>query len=347
MSFESPFITAALAIVISALLLRWMLSRRSMTAAWGDVPNARSLHISAVPRFGGVALHLGWLLALLTAGGAFVFPAWGLGLGLAFSGLLLAIVVSLIDDRVSLPPVPRLLAHVVSALLLIAGYPIEFAGADGIVVFCVFALTVFGSVWVMNLFNFMDGSDGLAATMAIFGFATYAFASWDRVPWLAHVALAIAGAAIGFGLFNRPPARVFMGDSGSIGLGYLSSAVGLIGVCEKAWGVWLPLMVFLPFIMDASFTLLRRLVRGDKVLAAHREHAYQKLVRSGWKHGQVLGYASVLMAVCCMFALLLQGESVELQWSSLIGLCLGVLALLLVVERMWSRSQGGLPRDSK
>jgi len=169
-------------------------------------------------------------------------------------------------------------------------------------------------VWMTNLYNFMDGSDGLAGTMALVGFGAYAAAAAlaGHGP-LALVSLAVASASAGFLAFNFPPARVFMGDAGSIPLGFLAGALGVLGVVAGAWPAAFPAVAFSPFIVDATATLLRRLVRGERVWQAHRSHYYQRLVLSGWNPRRLVLAAGGLMLAAAASALVLARSGLMLQ----------------------------------
>ena len=161
------------------------------------------------------------------------------------------------------------------------------------------AVLALATMWVTNLYNFMDGSDGLAGGMALFGFGAYALAAWlagDAV--FVVVAASIAAAAAAFLVFNFPPAKVFMGDAGSIPLGFLAAALGILGWRAGHWPLWFPVLVFSPFIIDASVTLARRLLRGERVWRAHRSHYYQRLVQLGWGHRNTALAEYALMAGC-------------------------------------------------
>jgi UDP-GlcNAc:undecaprenyl-phosphate/decaprenyl-phosphate GlcNAc-1-phosphate transferase len=131
----------------------------------------------------------------------------------------------------------------------------------------------------------MDGSDGLAGGMTLFGFSFYGIAAWfSGSTEFALVNFSVAAAAAAFLVFNFPPARIFMGDIGSVPLGFLAGAFGLLGWLQRDWGWWYPLLVFSPFIVDASVTLARRIWRRERVWEAHREHFYQHLVQLGLGH---------------------------------------------------------------
>lgn len=245
-----------------------------------DEPNHRSLHQVAMPRSGGVGILAGTLVGFIL-----VMPP--LALWLAMVGL---IGVSLLDDFRSLPAQIRLLIQTAAAVLATWIFvPAEWSVWGHV-------LSVLSIVWMTNLFNFMDGANGLAGGMAVFGFAAYALMAslggqYDLSIWSA----CIAAAAVGFLVFNFDPARIFMGDVGSVPLGFLAAIIGLQGWWSGAWSAWFPLLVFSVFIVDATVTLLRRGLRGEKVWMAHREHYYQRLIQSGWSHRRLALAAYVLM----------------------------------------------------
>jgi UDP-N-acetylmuramyl pentapeptide phosphotransferase/UDP-N-acetylglucosamine-1-phosphate transferase len=196
-------------------------------------------------------------------------------------------------------------------------------------------------VWMTNLFNFMDGTDGLAGGMGMIGFGTLAFAATaaGAAP-LALACVALAAACAGFLVFNFPPARVFMGDAGSIPLGFLAGALGLQGVVSGAWQAWFPLLVFSPFIVDATVTLLRGLIGGERVWIAHRRHAYQRLVLAGWTPRSVAWSGYALMAACALGALAIRPLEPMLQ-CGIIFCWAAIYALLLVAIE---RNAGPSPR---
>jgi UDP-GlcNAc:undecaprenyl-phosphate GlcNAc-1-phosphate transferase len=277
-----PPIAAAL---ITLLLVRYLMSNLAVRKLQ-DIPNERSLHTTAVPRVGGIALIAGVL-----CGWALMFNSltWWVVLP-----LLLLFGVSLLDDMRSLPVQQRLLAHLLAAAILVAGSGL-FAQQGVVIAVALLLLTV----WMTNLYNFMDGSDGLAGGMALFGFGMYGCAAWlsHNTP-VAMLNFCIAAAAASFLYSNFHPAKIFMGDSGSIPLGFLVAAMGLLGWQQGCWAAWFPLLVFSPFIVDASVTLLKRSLRGARITEAHREHYYQRLVMLGWGHRNVaLAEYGLMLAV--------------------------------------------------
>jgi UDP-N-acetylmuramyl pentapeptide phosphotransferase/UDP-N-acetylglucosamine-1-phosphate transferase len=167
-------------------------------------------------------------------------------------------------------------------------------------VFCVLL-----SVWLVNLYNFMDGMDGLAGGMAVIGFGTLALLGYlAGSPAYAAAALVVAAAAGGFLPFNFPPARLFMGDVGSGSLGFLAAFFILLAERLRLFPLWMSLLVFSPFVVDASWTLIRRACKGRIPWQAHREHFYQRLVRSGWSHRRTTLWSYILMLKCAALAVL-------------------------------------------
>jgi UDP-N-acetylmuramyl pentapeptide phosphotransferase/UDP-N-acetylglucosamine-1-phosphate transferase len=246
-----------------------------------DHPNERSLHRTPTPRIGGLGM-----LAGLCASFAF-FPPHHFAAAL-LPGLGLAMV-SLLDDYFGLTAKLRLLAQVAAAaaFLLMSGQSHLPAGIILLILI----------VWMTNLYNFMDGADGLAGGMAAIGFGAYGLAAWvNAYDAMAMLNWSICAAALGFLLFNFPPARLFMGDAGSVPLGFLAGALGVLGWQQHIWAGWFPLLVFSPFIVDATLTLLRRALRRQRIWQAHKSHYYQRLVRLGLSHTRLalIEYALML-----------------------------------------------------
>jgi UDP-N-acetylmuramyl pentapeptide phosphotransferase/UDP-N-acetylglucosamine-1-phosphate transferase len=211
--------------------------------------------------------------------------------------------VSLADDIESLPIQVRLPAHAVAAAIAVLAIaaPRGTGGGVGVVEA---ALAIVALVWMTNLYNFMDGSDGLAGGMAVIGFGAFALAAWQANAMSLGVAsLAIASASAGFLAHNFPPARVFLGDAGSVPLGFLAGALGLHGVLMGTWPAWFPILVFSPFVVDATLTLARRVLRREPFWKAHRSHLYQRLVLSGWTRTRLAWTSYALMAAAAASAL--------------------------------------------
>lgn len=300
---------------VLAAALRWGTPARIL-----DHPNQRSLHQGPVPRIGGVAIAVGTALGVLVT--------WAAGPDLFWFAVSMVFIVSLIDDARSLSAMPRIIVHFAAAGVLVAAYsPAE----------AVWLLPALLSlVWMTNLFNFMDGSDGLAGGMAIIGLGSLGFASWTAGHLeVALPAFVLASASLAFLVFNFAPAQIFLGDAGSAPLGFAAGGLGLVGVVEGTWPVWFPILVFSPFVVDATATLLTRLVRGENVLKPHREHHYQRLIRAGWGHRRTaLAYYAIMAAAGSSAMWLLQ------QPPAIVARALGAwlliyLASMFIVNRIW------------
>ncbi|MDO9467621.1 MAG: glycosyltransferase family 4 protein [Thiobacillus sp.] len=289
-----------------------------------DHPNERSLHVTPTPRIGGLGILAGVGVASIWLAGAGLLQA---ALPVVLAAFALA-AVSVLDDVRGLPVALRFLAHFVAAAACML--------ALGMTGWNLLAGTL-AVVWMTNLYNFMDGSDGLAGGMAAIGFGALALAAMlGDAAGLAAVCAAIAAAALAFLRFNFPPARVFMGDAGSIPLGFLAASLGILGGLQGVWPWLFPLLVFSPFIVDASVTLIRRGLRGEKVWQAHRSHYYQRVVLLGATHRQLAlaAYALMLAAAALAFALLLY-----LQYTAWLLILSAAIYLLifLVIDRRWHR----------
>lgn len=307
-----------LAFAVSAGVLRLLLSPR--VAVWFlDQPNERSLHASPVPRTGGLGIVPALALGMLAAGGDALVVAITVGLML----------LSLLDDWRHLPAGWRLFGHLAAATV----FGLAYFPAAGWIGLPVLVLAV---GWMINLYNFMDGADGLAGGMTVVGFGTYALAAGlaGNAPF-ALASLCVAAAAAAFLLFNFPPARIFMGDAGSIPLGFLAAALGLIGWRDGLWPLWFPLGVFGPFVVDASVTLARRALRGEQIWAAHRSHYYQRLVLTGWSHRQLAVTEYALMLFGSIAALLAMNQPAPMQALILASLALVYLLAGRTVDRRW------------
>jgi UDP-GlcNAc:undecaprenyl-phosphate GlcNAc-1-phosphate transferase len=257
-----------------------------------DRPNERSLHERATPRGGGLAIWAGFVPAAIALAPPVGGWPWWLG------ALLVVALVSFADDLRGVPVLLRLAVHVAAAavaaatLLTPADAPVAFAGAVVVI------------VWGANLFNFMDGSDGLAGLMAITGYGACAVAAaLAGAGALAAICATVSAASLPFLLANRPPASVFMGDVGSVPLGFLAAALGIAGAVLDAWPAWFPALVFLPFLADATVTLVRRALRGEAVWRAHRSHYYQRLHAAGAGHHGTLAVWGAAMAGCALAAI--------------------------------------------
>lgn len=320
-----------LAFGLSALLSAWLVRApqrpTSSLARILDHPNARSLHCEPTPRTGGLALATGFGAGLLLVVGGHGWPDTEAGARL-FALVAAALVVgslSFLDDWRELPRRYRLLGQLGGALLLVAaGLRWDTVGLPGssapLPSFLTWPLSLLLIVWMINLYNFMDGMDGLAASMAVFGFGALGWLGASQGDWLfALLNGLVVAAALGFLTANFPPARLFMGDSGSALLGLFAASLSLWGARDGLFPLWVAGLAFSPFILDATWTLLRRAFHGERIWEAHRSHHYQRLVLAGWSHRQTLMRALMLMAAAAACAVAAPRLAPAQQWALMLG----------------------------
>ena len=303
-------LAAVVALAVGAGAAGWLVScgpsRRLV-----DRPNERSLHDRPVSRAGGVAILAGVAAGLATAalaGSAAFLAAPAPGYGWVLAGALVIAVVSFTDDVRRVSPAVRIVSHLAAAAcVVLAGLPAERIVLPGAALHLGPAagavFTVLFVAWIVNLYNFMDGMDGFAGGMTAIGFATLAaLCAGQGAPGLAAAVLVVAAAALGFLPFNFPPAKMFMGDLGSTLLGYLCAVAMLWAERSASVPLWVSGLVFSPFIVDATVTLARRTVAGERPWRAHRDHFYQRLVRLGWGHRKTVVREYGLMLACACSA---------------------------------------------
>lgn len=289
-----------------------------------DQPNERSLHVTPIPRSGGFVLVPVTLLGWLALDSGLPWEIW--------VSCAVLFLVSAFDDVRGLPVALRFLCHLAAAALVAVGVAEPEWHVLGLVV------AILGMGWMINLYNFMDGADGLAGGMALIGFGTYGIAAWVAGDFgMTTAAWTVSGAAAGFLALNFPPARVFLGDAGSVPLGLLAGALGYLGWTRGLWPAWFPLVVFSPFIVDATVTLARRALRGEKIWQAHREHYYQRLVLVGWGHRRTALAEYGLMSGCALLALLGLTSAPAIQWALLLACTLAYVCVMALVDRAWRR----------
>jgi len=304
-------------ILLVVFLLSWgltlVLRRYALARSLMDVPNERSSHSIPTPRGGGVAIVVAFALALplLVSAGLFEQAAM---IGILGAGLLVA-VIGFADDHGHIAARWRLLGHFIAAgwaLFWIKGLaPVSLFGALVDLRLLGELLAVIYLVWMLNLYNFMDGIDGLASAEAIsVCLAVCVVYAWCGHPDLIGGALVLATAVAGFLCWNFPPARIFMGDAGSGFLGMVLGVMALQAAWEKPELLWSWLILLGVFIVDATWTLVRRLLRGDKVYQAHRSHAYQHAAQRTSSHLAVTSAVVVINVVWLLPWALLAGTGV-------------------------------------
>ena len=316
-------ISILVALLVAALLSWWFSSSRGRWLVL-DIPNERSLHTTPVPRAGGIAILAGvvagFLASLVLMEETFPAPA-------VFFSILVLAIVSLIDDYGEVGIVVRLLAQAGVALVLLFALGL----VDGNLL--VSTILLLFLVWMINLYNFMDGMDGFAGGMGCIGFTTFALIAWQNgATELALICAITAAANCGFLLFNFPPARIFMGDTGSTLLGLLAGCVILYSHDSVLVPLWLGILVFSPFFVDATVTLTRRILHLEVFWKPHKKHYYQRVVQYGWGHGRTVLCEYVLMLACGNSVIIGVGLPVTGQWLIIGGWVFIYLLLMVAIQ---------------
>ena len=314
---EAAWPHAAIAAIAAAAtgLLTWQVRYWLLRFAVLDRPNQRSSHVRPTPRGGGIAVMLVLLAvwwAIARAPGAAPGGAWLLGAACALSAL------SWLDDVKGLPALLRFAIQVLAVLLGLQALPGPvFQGL--LPPWLDRAVAALAWLWFLNLYNFMDGIDGIAGVeTAVIGLGVALIGG----PWLSFHGTALAGAAAGFLAWNWHPARIFLGDVGSVGLGFLIGWLLLALAAEGHWAAALLLPLY--HLADATLTLARRLLAGERVWQAHRTHFYQRAAPKPADHPRVSGAVAILGLA--LIALALWSE--RAPWPAL-ALGGGLTALLL------------------
>lgn len=330
---SAEFIGLSLFVVIATL--SWLLLKGLIPVLANnnivDRPNSRTLHQGAVPRGGGLVIAVTLAVTALVLG-----LQSGRSTLLALAGLMLLWgALSWCDDKQDLSARVRFSAQAVFAALTIAafgwvdqlfGTPIAWFGA---------LLSFIGILWMTNLYNFMDGMDGLAASQSIIGALTLAF--WFYMvgdTQLSILCVSVAGSCYGFLLWNWHPAKVFMGDVGSITLGAFFATMIIIGANRHGFAVISLMLIFSVFIGDASVTILRRLRHGEKIWLAHRTHYYQRLANLGISHTVIVCGAIIIMLLCSLIATIsvLYRDMMALAILAILALITATAVLVVALE---------------
>ena len=332
MSVALAFGAAAAAAAIVVAAVRSWARRRD----WLDVPNDRSSHARPTPTSGGIGIVLPLIPALalapsLVSRGAAVASATAVGL-VATIGFL--------DDRRTLAPRTRLVAHTLAGVVVAGTTALEVrphgSAAEAALIVAAWTFVTIASI---NVVNFMDGIDGLIGVTALTFALFSAVALSSRTE--AWAAFALAGAAFGFLLFNRPPATIFMGDVGSGALGATFVLLGLWTMGARGWSVAHAFLPLGPLVVDEVLTMARRIARRENLAQAHRSHVYQVLANSGWGHGPVA--AAYAIASAGLAALSLFGPARPGPFFVVATAAMLALAVLMLLTRARAERAGERP----
>jgi len=322
---------------LAAWALTWVVLRALRRRQILDHPNERSSHDDPTPRGGGIAV-VAVLVLVLAAIGITAGEAAPSGLWRVLAAAAILACVSWLDDLRSLGALPRLAAQLAAVIVGLSGLAEHRFVFQGLLPFWgdrVAAALLW--LWFVNLFNFMDGIDGIAGaeTVAV-GLGLFLLALVGVLPApLGLIALALAGAALGFLWWNWQPARIFLGDVGSVPLGYLLGWLLVAAAASGAWAAALLLPAY--YLADATITLLRRGAKGAAVWRAHREHFYQRAVQNGLSHAQVVRLIAAGNAPLIGLAVVAERETAW-RWPALaLGAAVVALVLFLLSARDPSR----------
>jgi UDP-N-acetylmuramyl pentapeptide phosphotransferase/UDP-N-acetylglucosamine-1-phosphate transferase len=342
---------AVLAFVSAWWIARNLCSPRSFLSVVAH-PNERTLHAMPTPQTGGVAIIASVVISLVAAASVFIITQPSkvlLPKGVASGSLwivvsmLLVFVVSFVDDCIGLRASLRLGVQAAAALIIVGGVGLTLSSVSlpgGLLIpmgFVAIPVSALFLIWMANLYNFMDGMDGFSGGMTAIGFGFLAYFGWEAgSPVMLMIAIFVAMSAAGFLVHNFPPARIFMGDAGSITLGFLGGTLMLLGVRDGIFEFWVPIILFSPFILDATVTVIRRALRFEKIWEAHRQHYYQRLVLNGWSHRRTVLAEYGVMLLCGGLAVLYHHSSDEVRLVILgawVGMFLVFAMLVHKLER--------------
>jgi UDP-N-acetylmuramyl pentapeptide phosphotransferase/UDP-N-acetylglucosamine-1-phosphate transferase len=314
---------ACLIIALRPLLQRYALAR----------PNARSSHVTPTPQGGGIAVMVATATAAALAGSfGLPYPAGVIPIVMAAAFCLAA--VGMVDDLRPIPVVPRLVLQLATVTLLFVTLPSQIRILEAIPIALERAILVLALLWFVNLVNFMDGLDWMTvAEMLPMTITLAALALWGEAPPdVLPVALALAGALAGFAPFNRPVARLFLGDVGSLPIGFLTGwcLLELASHQHLAAALLLPLY----YLADATITLFRRLANRERFWDAHRSHFYQQATDNGFSVRQVVTNVFLLNLVLAALALAsIAIGSTPIDLTMLVAGAFGVMTVLFRFSR--------------
>lgn len=329
-------LAAALAALLSALLT-WLLRPMLLRVALAK-PNARSSHRIPTPQGAGIAVIAATLvaagtLAALSGNGTFQIPL------AAFGATLFIAAVGFADDVKPVPVLPRLLLQAAAVAVVVFAVPADLRIVPTVPFWIERGLLLIAGLWFVNLVNFMDGLDLMTAAEAVPITAAVALLGfWAQVPpSTTLVAAALCGALLGFSPFNRPVAKIFLGDVGSLPIGLL------LGWCllQLAYQQHVAAALLLPlyYLADATITLLHRLIKGEPFWAAHRSHFYQRATDNGFTVSRIVSEVFALNAVLALLAML--SIRLDSAAASLVSLLAGASAVAWQLYRFSRRRQAG------
>jgi UDP-GlcNAc:undecaprenyl-phosphate/decaprenyl-phosphate GlcNAc-1-phosphate transferase len=337
--YFAAFLVALLSAFTATPLSIWLAKRKGVL----DQPDSRKVHQEPIPRWGGLAIYVGLLMGVL---GAYIgFPRFRMLLAFRHSlydagrltgvvsineqfvgilvGLTIVVGLGMMDDRKPVPALIKLLLQIIASLIAlnygvqITGLRLPFFDYFHFPIFVSQLVTVFWILGFMNAVNLADGLDGLAAGLAAIASATFLAVSViqggteslfisKQLKLAAVLSAALAGACVGFLPYNFAPARVFMGDGGALGIGFLLGAITVIGTLKTTavLSVMIPVIVVALPVIDVSLAMIRRYRKKSRIMEPDKEHLHHRLLSRGWTAREVVLLVYVLtliLSVCAIF----------------------------------------------
>jgi len=285
--------------LLSFLSCRWVTALAEKSGMIAE-PGQRQSHVVSTPTGGGLGLIFSIIVTSLFV--LFVSAIPGFWWQNVLPGILLLTFVGWRDDKHTVPWRVRLLVQLAVSLWLLSFGPLQLSSSD----VGLFSIAVLAVVWMMNLYNFMDGSNGMAGFQGVFaGVVLAVLFHISGQPAMALIALAVAAACAGFLPLNFPLARVFMGDVASVPLGFIFASLVVYGIQTGSLSLQVSILIMSVFTIDATMTLLARVIRREQWYTAHAQHVYQRLIAQGWSHHRVLMVYQAINVILVLPAIVL------------------------------------------
>lgn len=323
MMFLVPIVTTFLIALVITPLVR----RIAIYVGAIDLPNDRKVHKNTMPRLGGLAIYISFLI------GIFIFPPDMVDVWPIVLGATAIIILGLLDDIFTLSAKGKFLAQIGVALIpVLAGIQIEYITVPNDIViefgYLAIPITVFWIVAITNAINLIDGLDGLAAGVSIIALITISTLAYSLGNVVAtFIGILLIGSTLGFLVYNFYPAKIFMGDTGSLFLGYMISIISIFGFTKSATvlSLIIPIIILAIPIIDTTFAIIRRIVHGKPLTAPDKYHLHHCLIRLGFTHRQSVVLIYLLSALFSLAAIIFTRSTV---W----GASVLIFVLLLIVE---------------
>lgn len=321
-----------LGVMVASSILVYAVRNHALKKGILDMPNARSSHKIATPRGGGLGFVIPFLFSIIVLG-FFNLLSVSISFALIGGGTLVA-VLGWLDDKSGLTARVRAVFQFLAAtwaVFWLGGFSTMSIGFAELQLSWIGSIVaVIGTVWMINLYNFMDGIDGIAGSEAVsVAVICGLLLLWQQSSGLAAVIFLFAASVLGFLVWNWPPAKIFMGDVGSAFLGFIFAVMAMWSEQSGAVPLIIWIMLLGVFVIDATITLIKRLGRGEKLYEAHRSHVYQLAVQAGYSHKQVTSTVLLINLLLGIIAV------VALTYSNyLLGISIGTAILLIVVHIM-------------